>query len=114
MARHGRYGILYRRIHSGSSTVYASPPYTGNTRLEREKTMPDKKYAEPTTQSIYDDQPMTKQTSVSAHIVQSISVNMSVSEMEMLMDTFGRDASTLNGTEIAIQREFVAAVTALR
>jgi hypothetical protein len=57
---------------------------------------------------------MPKTTSVTAHVVTSISVNMNYTEMDALMETFGRDYIDLTEQERAIQREFVQAVRALR
>ena len=53
-------------------------------------------------------------TSITAHIVKSISVQMSIVEIETLMGTFGRPEYELTETEKAIQREFIQNVESLR
>ena len=53
-------------------------------------------------------------TSVTAHTVIAISVQMTVTEMETLIETFGRPDYDLTETQKAIHREFADAVYSLR
>jgi hypothetical protein len=55
-----------------------------------------------------------KQTSVSAHTILSIAVQMSTVEMDALIESFGVADVNLSDTQRTIQREFADAVRALR
>lgn len=58
--------------------------------------------------------PTPRQTSISAHIVQSIAITMSASEVDTLMGAFGRNYDDLSDTERQIFAEFAERVNELR
>lgn len=60
------------------------------------------------------EMPAQKETSVSAHIIRSIAVTMSILEMETLIDSLGVEYNNLSETQRKVQQEFADAVHALR
>lgn len=58
--------------------------------------------------------PREKETSITARIIRTISISMSISELDSLIQTFGRTGDELTPTERTIQREFITAVEELR
>ena len=65
----------------------------------------------PNTDEVRDEE---RQTSISAHTVRSISVNMSMMEMDTLVGSFGRDRDQLSVGEKTVQDEFVREVERVR
>jgi hypothetical protein len=61
-----------------------------------------------------DEHSAEKQTSISAHVIRTISVNMSMIEMDTFVGTFGRTLESLTNGERAIQDEFIRAVEEVR
>lgn len=61
-----------------------------------------------------DSGPVPRRTSITAHTVLTVSVNMSMAEMDTLVDSLGRAHDELNETERNVCAEFAAAVQALR
>ena len=58
--------------------------------------------------------PSEKETSITAHIVRTVSVSMSLTEMDALVESLGRRHDELTIGQRTIQSEFVAAVEAVR
>jgi hypothetical protein len=55
-----------------------------------------------------------KETSISAHIVRSISVNMSFAEIDVLVNSLGKMREDLTNGELAVQRDFTSEVERVR
>lgn len=55
-----------------------------------------------------------KSTSITAHIVRTISVSMSVTEMDALVNSLGKPRDSLTNGEKIVQDEFVRAVERVR
>lgn len=55
-----------------------------------------------------------KETSITARIVRTVSVSMSLTEMDALVESLGRQYDELTNGQRAIQSEFVSAVEAVR
>jgi hypothetical protein len=70
----------------------------------------DYAYPQPNTAEV----PTERHTSVTAHVVRSIAVTMSMIEMDTLVHSLGRMRDELTDSERAMQDEFVAAVEMVR
>lgn len=55
-----------------------------------------------------------RQTTISAHVVRSLSVTMSYAEMDTLVTSFGRSRDELTAGQRQVQDEFVMAVEEVR
>ena len=58
--------------------------------------------------------PAQKETSITAHIVRSIAVTMSITEMLVLVESMGIDYERLTPNQRQIQQEFSDAIHALQ
>jgi hypothetical protein len=67
-------------------------------------------YPQPNTGEVHGE----RQTSVTAHVVRSIAVTMSMIEMDTLVHSLGRMRDELTDSERTVQDEFVAAVETAR
>ena len=58
--------------------------------------------------------PRERETSITARIIRTISISMSITELDSLIQTFGRTGDELTPIERTIQQEFINAVEELR
>ncbi len=54
------------------------------------------------------------ETTIAARVIKTISVSMSLAEMDALVATFGRDRGSLTTPEQRLQAEFIEAVEEVR